>query len=149
MRLTLLIGLLLAFSAVAQSPAPFPLPSPDGKALAATAGQHTFRVPYRFARVEQFYRERFTRESKVTLTPSLADGRHLLTLKSSRSGDAWAKAVIKEGEVDTTVEVTPVLRAGEERVEGNGRPLVELVLTRSKDFDQMVNSIDHTSDAKR
>ncbi|HEX4622291.1 MAG TPA: hypothetical protein VH208_12055, partial [Myxococcaceae bacterium] len=63
--------------------------------------------------------------------------------------DTWARAVIKEGEVDTTVEVTPVLRAGEARVEGNGRPLVELVLTRSKDFDAMVNSIDHTPDAKR
>jgi hypothetical protein len=149
MRLPFVMSLLLAFSAVAESPAPFPLPSPDGKPLAATPGQRTFRVPYRFARVEQFYKERFARESKVTLTPSAVDGRHTLTLKSSRSGDTWAKAVIKEGEVDTTVEVTPVLRAGEERVEGNGRPLVELVLTRSRDFDQMVNSIDHASDAKR
>jgi hypothetical protein len=149
MRLTWVVALLWAFTAHAEAPAPFPLPSPDGKPLAATAGQHTFRVPFRFARVEQFYKERFGRETKVTLAPSVVEGRHVLTLKSSRGADTWARAVIKEGEVDTTVEVTPVLRAGEERVEGNGRPLVELVLTRSKDFDAMVNSIDHTSDAKR
>jgi hypothetical protein len=125
---------------------PFPLPSPDGKAVAAAADQRTFRIPFRFNRVEQFYRDRFKGDPKVTLLATFEDGRHVLTLRSARSDDAWAKAVIHEGEVETRVDVTPVLRAGEERVEGSGRPLVEMVLTRSQDFDRMVNSIDHTSD---
>jgi hypothetical protein len=148
-RLLVAFVLTVALPALAEDSHAFPLPSPDGKALAAAAGQRSFRVPFRFARVEQFYRDRYARGAGVSLTPSLADSRHVLTLKSRRAGDFWAKAVIKEGEVDTAVEVTPVLRAGEERVEGNGRPLVELVLTRSKDFDKMVDSIDHTSNAER
>jgi hypothetical protein len=133
---------------LAQPPArAFPLPSPDGKALAAGSDQRTFHVPFGFARVEQFYRERFGAESKVTLQASTTNGRRMLTLKSSRAGDSWAKAVVREGEVETTVEVTPVLRADAERVEGSGRPLVELVMTRSQEVDRMVQSIDHTSDA--
>ena len=38
---------------------PLPLPSVDGKALAISAGQKTFRVPIRFAKVEAFYREQY------------------------------------------------------------------------------------------
>ena len=126
----------------------FPLPAPDGKPLAASAKQRTFRVPFRYARVAQFYKERLSGDPKVQLSVRTQDGVHVLTIKSTRPTDLWAKAVIREGEVDTTVEVTPVVVGDEERVEGNGRPLVELVITRSKEFDRMVDSIDHSGDAR-
>ena len=141
--------LLAPWLCVVLSAAPFPLPSVDGKAVAASAGQRTFHLPVGFGRLEKFYRAQFGSADRVTLRAQLQDGRRTLVLKSTRPTDAWAKAVVKEGELDTVVEVTPVLRAGEERVEGNGRPLVEFVLTRSKEFDRMVEGIDHSSDAHR
>jgi hypothetical protein len=149
MRPLLLACLLCALPAAAEDIKPFPLPSPDGKALAAEPNQKTFHVPFRFARVEQFYRERFKGETKITFVPSIDRDRHVLTLKSARPSDSWAKAVIHERDVDTSVEVTQVIRAGPELVEGNGKPLVELVITRSKEFDRQVESIDHSDDAHR
>jgi hypothetical protein len=135
----------LAASA-ASPPRPFPLPSADGKTLAAGADQRTFHVPFGFARVAQFYRGRFRDEPGIKLSATQNDGRRVLVIKTTRADDAWAKAVVREGEVQTTVEVTPVLRAEAEHVEGTGRPIVELVLTRSQEVDRMVQSIEHTPD---
>jgi len=41
------------------------------------------------------------------------------------------------------VEVTPVLRMGEEAVSGQGRPLVEFIISRSPEVDRAVQGIDH------
>lgn len=45
--------------------------------------------------------------------------------------------------METVIEVTPVLRAQAEAVQGNGKPLVELVLSRSSEVTRELESIDH------
>ncbi|HLL53739.1 MAG TPA: hypothetical protein VK447_09350 [Myxococcaceae bacterium] len=138
----LLSGLASADGAKATSPL-FPLPSLDGKPLAAKADQKVFRVPLRMARVEQFYRDRFATEADVSLTLTQPRGKRILTLVSKRKGDAWKKAVAREGELETVIEITPVLRLAGEQVTGSGKPLVEFVLTRSEEVKKMVDGIDH------
>lgn len=143
--------LLLAIAVLATSPSalageaklkPLPLPSVDGKALAIAPGQKVFRVPLRFARVEAFYREQFKADEKVALKSAGADGKRTLTLVSKRLDDTWAKAVVKEGEVETAVEVTPVTRLDEEKVEGRAMPLV-IVIPRSAEAAKTADSIEH------
>ena len=121
----------------------FPLPTVDGKALAVTQGQKTFRVPMRFGRVEQFYREQLGGAKDVLLVPSGTDGERTLTLTTKRKGDAWTRAVIREGKVDTAIEVTPVLRMGDVNIAGNGKPLVQFVLTRSPEAAKAAADIEH------
>jgi hypothetical protein len=125
--------------------APFPLPSPDGKTLARGPAERRFRLPLGYARVEAFYRAHFGGAAGVTIVPGREDGTRTLTIRSSRPGDAWARAVVREGVVDTTVDITPVVRFQAEVVEGRGRPLVQLVLPPdAAEVRRMANSIDHT-----
>ncbi|HYV48704.1 MAG TPA: hypothetical protein VFA20_27790 [Myxococcaceae bacterium] len=125
-------------------PEPFPLPMIGGKPPAIAPGQKLFRLPLGFARVASFYREQFRGTAGVTLTERAPDGapRELL-VRSLRTTDAWAKAVIREVEGGTTVEVTPVLRADAQDVKGGARPLVQLVIGRSDEARKAAESIDH------
>ncbi len=135
--------LCLAADPAPAPPGPFPLPSLNGKALAVTEGQKTFRVPLSFARLEKFYRDQFASCAEVALTPSGTDGARVLTLTSKRKGDTWKRAVAREGAADTSVEVTPVLRMDAEKVEGNGKPLVQFVFGRSPEAAKAAVEMDH------
>ena len=52
--------------------------------------------------------------------------------------------MVREGEMDTVIDVTPVVRLDEETISGNGKPLVEFIFGRSPDVDAAIKSIDHT-----
>jgi len=148
MRAALLcLALLLPALSLAAEPSlkPFPLPAIDGKPLAVQKGQKSFRVPTRFAKVEAFLREQFKADAKVVLKSAGGDGARTLTVTSKRPDDAWAKAVVKEGEVDTTVELTPVLRFEEQQVDGR-MPLV-IFIPRSADAAKDADSIEHLEHA--
>lgn len=120
---------------------PFPLPSIDGKPLATTPEQKRFRLPMRFEKVRAFYDGQFaTTEEGVTRTMKTAPVR-TLTFTSKRAGDSWTRATITEGETETVVVVTPVLRMDDQLVEGNGKPLVQFVIGRSGDVDRAVQAI--------
>jgi hypothetical protein len=133
-------GLLLLCLAAA---GPFPLPSLDGKALSASPKQTSFRVPLRFDRVRAFYEEQFpvADRAAIRFTVAGSPGRRTLTLQSSRSEDSWRKAVVREGDIDTMVEVTPLIRLEDTTIEGNARPLVQFVIGRSADVNRAVNAI--------
>lgn len=122
---------------------PFPLPSIDGKPLAATPEQKTFRLPMRFEKVRGFYEGQFTGDEAKGVTSKLSgtSGKRVLTLTSARAGDTWKKAVVREGETETVVEVTPVLRLEEAQIEGNAKPLVQFIIGRSADVDRAVEAI--------
>lgn len=141
----LAIGLTGSARAEEQSPPePFPLPMIGGKPIAAVAGQERFRLPLGFARVTAFYREHFKGAAGVTLAERSPDGSpRELTVRSLRKNDAWAKAVVREVEGGTTVDVTPVLRAGAQGVTGAARPLVQLVIGRSEEARKAAEEIDH------
>jgi len=128
----------------AKVPSPlFPLPSPDGKPLVAKEDQKQYRVPLRLRAVELFYRDRFDKTPGVTLTVTKPQGPRTLTLKSTRKGDDWTRAIIREGEMETVIDITPVIRVGEEKVTGTARPLVEFILPRSDLARKMSEQIDH------
>jgi hypothetical protein len=135
--LSLLAALTLA------SPGPFPLPSVDGKPLAATATQKSFRLPMRFEKVRAFYDEQFIGDDAKGVTTKLSGttGKRVLTLASTRAGDAWKKAVVREGEIETVVEITPVMRMEEAQIEGNAKPLVQFIIGRSADVTREVEAI--------
>ena len=144
-------SLCFASAALAEPPAQasFPLPSPDGKSIATTPGQRVFHLPIRFARVERFYRERFGGDKAVSLRMERVEEAKSLTIVSQRKSDTWAKAVVREGAVDTVVEVTEVVRLGGDVVVGQAKPLVQIVLPVSPEPLHMANSIDHMSDLRR
>lgn len=120
---------------------PFPLPSIDGKPLATTPEQKRFRLPMRFEKVRAFYESQFTAQEEG-LTRSLKTVPvRTLTFTSKRAGDTWTRATITEGETETVVVVTPVLRLDDQLVEGNGKPLVQFVIGRSGDVDRAVQAI--------
>ncbi|MBI3180886.1 MAG: hypothetical protein HYZ28_01945 [Myxococcales bacterium] len=123
--------------------APFPIPSLDGKPLAPAEGKKSYRLPLSFRAVERFYRERFGRAKGVSLSLAGDEGSRVLTLVSKRPSDAWAKAVVSEGQVDTTILVTPVLQLSAEEIEGRGTPLVEFVFGRSPEAAKAAAEIDH------
>jgi hypothetical protein len=126
------------------APAPFPLPMVGDKPIAIAPGQRTFRFPLGFARVVSFYREQFRGAGGVTLTERAPEGApRELVVRSLRSTDAWASAVVREASSGTTVEVTPVLRADTQEVRGSARPLVQLVIGRSDEARKAAESIDH------
>lgn len=126
------------------APAPFPLPMVGDKPIAIAPGQRTFRLPLGFARVAGFYRDQFRGATSVTLTERTPEGApRELVVKSLRSTDAWASAVVREANGGTTVEVTPVLRADAQGVKGSARPLVQLVIGRSDEARKAAESIDH------
>ncbi len=122
---------------------PFPLPGVDGKPLAVTDGQKTFRLPVRFERVKAFYEERFKGVEGVTVKLSGTPGARSLQLATSRTTDAWKSATVREGETETVVELKAVLVMGAENVAGKGPP-VEFILTRSPEVQGALKSIDHT-----
>ena len=124
--------------------APFPLPAIDGKALAVTDAQKTFRLPMRFEKVKAFYAEQLGGKAEVTMRESSAEGRRVLTLTTKSKGESWTRAVVREGEVETVIDVTPVLRLSEEEISGNARPLVQFVFGRSAEVKQALDGIDHT-----
>ncbi len=125
---------------------PFPLPSIDGKAVVPAEDQKTFKLPMRFEKVRAFYEERFGggKEKDVTMKLSGTHGSRTIALASKRAGDTWSRVTVKEGEIETTVQITPLIRLKDEKIEGNGRPLVEFVFGRSPDAKAAVDSIDHT-----
>ncbi|MEW6434001.1 MAG: hypothetical protein AB1730_21070 [Myxococcota bacterium] len=131
--------------------ASFPLPSVDGKPLAATETQKTFRYPLRFETVRGFYEARFGKGQAPTVKWAItgAPGERVLTLTNTDRKDTWRKAVVREKQGETIIDVTPVLRLAEETVEGNGRPLVEFVFGRSPEVDKAVQGIDHTEAIRR
>lgn len=122
---------------------PFPLPAIDGKPPAVTAEQKKFRLPMRFEKVRAFYDGQFSGDEAkgVSTKVGMADGKRTLTLVSSRAGDTWKRAVIREGEVDTVVELVPVIRVVETQIEGNAKPLVQFIIGRSADVDRAVDAI--------
>lgn len=138
-RLALLLG---GWLCAAPEPS-FPLPAPDGKVLPSAPGQRVFQVPFGVRAVEKFYRDRFAKDADVSFDVRAQGAGREVTIKS-RTGRAWARAVLREKAPGTEVEVVPVMRAGAETVSGNGRPLVEFVITRSADAAKLVESIDHT-----
>lgn len=130
--------------ALALAATPFPLPSIDGKPLAVTEKQKVFRLPMRFEKVRAFYEERYGagKEKDVSFAVTGSPGSRRVLLASKRKGDTWTRAEVKEGEVETVVEVTPVLRMEEIGVSGNGKPLVEFIISRSPEVDNAVKAID-------
>jgi hypothetical protein len=64
----------------------------------------------------------------------------VISLSTKRKGDRWTKASVKEGELETVVDVTPVLEGGQIDVQGTGTPLVQFVFERSKEVDKAVDS---------
>lgn len=142
-----MLSLVLAVSLAA----PFPLPSVDGKPLAVTGNQKTFRYPVRFETVRGFYEARFGKGQVATVRWALTGtpGERVLTLTNTDKGDSWRKAIVRERSGETVIDVTPVLRLADEKVEGNGRPLVEFVFGRSPDVDKAVQGIDHTEQLRR
>lgn len=135
--------MVLAFALAAALAAPFPLPAVDGKALAVKPGQKSFRLPTRFERAKAFYEEQFKGEAQVTLRLEGSVGARRLVLATKRKGDDWKSAKVIEGELETVVEVVPVVRLAEESIEGRGKPLVEFVFGRSGEVQKSLESIDH------
>lgn len=135
---------MLALLAALLLQAPFPLPAVDGKPLAVSPGQRSFRLPMRFERVRAFYDTELAGQPDVTVRLEGTPGRRRLVLTSKRKGDSWTRAVAKEGELETVVDVVPVLRLEEEQVQGSAKPLVEFVLGRSPEVQKALQSIDHT-----
>lgn len=131
-----MLGFLLSVALAA----PFPLPTVDGKALSVTEGQTRFIVPLRFEKVRAFYLAELAAAQVTTTVKREAQGA-VLTLVNRRGSDSWKKAVVRESEAGTQIDVTPIIRLSEERVTGNGKPLVEFILGRSRAVDQAVEDI--------
>lgn len=142
-----MLSLVLAVSLAA----PFPLPSVDGKPLAVTDKQKTFRYPLRFETIRDFYEARYGKGQVATVKWVVkgVPGERVLTLTNADKADSWRRAVVREQAGETIVDVTPVLRLEGEAIEGNGRPLVEFVFGRSPDVDKAVQGIDHTEQIRR
>lgn len=140
--------------AVVVSATPFPLPTIDGKPVAVTEGQKSFRLPMRFERARAFYEQQLgpAKAEGVTMKSSRKPTGRVLELKSTRHGDAWARAVVREVEGDaaeTVVDVVWVITGEATDIRGNGKPMVQFVLSRSADVDAALKSIDHTEDIRR
>ncbi|MFT3709621.1 MAG: hypothetical protein QM817_18485 [Archangium sp.] len=129
--------------------APFPLPTVDGKPPAVAKDQKVFKLPIGFARVRSFYTEQLGKTEGVKIVESSKDGRKVLTITTASKTESWTRASVREGEVETTIEVTPVMRLEAEEISGNGKPLVEFVFGRSAEVDKAVNSIDHINDIRK
>jgi hypothetical protein len=123
----------------------FPLPLVDGKPIAVTGGQKHFRFPLGFDRISKFYREQLSNLDGVTLATrtDLSTGKRELIIRSRRLSDRWTKAVVREADAGTTIDLTPVVRAAEEQVVGQAQPLVQFVIGRSDEARKAVESIDH------
>jgi hypothetical protein len=136
-----------ALLALALAATPFPLPAIDGKPLAITEGQKSFRLPMRFEKVKAFYEEQFKDQKGVTVRVSGTTGTRLLALESSRATDNWKSAKVKEGELETVVELKEVMRLAGDVIEGKAPP-VQFILTRSAEVEKSLQTIDHTETMK-
>ncbi len=123
--------------------ASFPLPAIDGKPLAVSEGQKVFRLPMRFEKVKKFYAEQLGATPEVTVVEKSVAGKRVLTLTTKAKGESWTKAIVREAEVETVVEVTAVIRLADVNISGSGRPLVEFIIGRSADVEKAVKTIDH------
>jgi hypothetical protein len=132
---------LLTLLALASS---FPLPTLDGKPLAVTEKQTTFRLPQRFDAVRAFYARQLEGRPAVAARITGTPGARVLTLTNRDRADTWRQATVTERETETLVELTPVLRMAEDAVQGSARPLVEFILGRSPEVDRALKGIDHT-----
>jgi hypothetical protein len=137
---------LLTLLALASS---FPLPALDGKALAVTPGQTTFRLPQRFEAVRAFYARRFQGQATVSTRLGGTSGARVLTIVNRDRADTWRQATVTEAPSETVVALTPVLRMAGDEVTGNARPLVEFILGRSPEVERAVRGIDHTEAIRR
>lgn len=131
---------MIALTLLVLSATPFPLPAVDGKPLSVTEKQKTFRLPMKFERVRAFYDEQFAKEKDVSMKVTGTSPQRTISLASKRKGDRWTKATVREGELETIVDVTPVIEGTEVAVEGNGSPLVQFVIGRSKEVEKALDS---------
>lgn len=136
-----------ALLAIALTATPFPLPAVDGKPLAVTEGQKSFRLPMRFEKVKAFYEEQFKDAKGVTVRVSGTNGTRALALESTRTTDAWKSAQVKEGELETVVDLKPVMVMGGEKIDGKAPP-VQFIITRSPEVERSLQTIDHTEQMK-
>jgi hypothetical protein len=131
---------------------PFPLPAIDGKAVAVTSQQKHFRLPIRFDRVRAFYETHFSGEEGVGIAQRISGpaGQRVLTLISKRPGEWWAKALVREKNFETLVEVVPILRADATSIEGNAKPLVQFIIGRSPEVKRAIDSLEskHLDDVR-
>ena len=140
-----LVLFLLLLPALALADAAFPIPSLDGKPTAASDEKgRVFQLPLGFAKVEQFYRERFKESKTVTLSSERTESGRVLKLSCRDKQAAWTRATVRETQTGTRVEIVPLLRADETQVEGNATPAVQFVLGRSGDAAKMAEDIDHS-----
>lgn len=135
--------MLASLLALALTGAPFPLPMIDGKPPAVTERQKSFRLPMRFEKVRAFYEEQFKGAADVTIKLSGTPGSRVLSLATKRTSDEWIAAKVKEGELETVVDLKTAIRMGVQTVEGKTPP-VNFILTRSAEVQKSLESIDHT-----
>ena len=124
-----------------------PLPTVDGKPLAITDGQKTFRLPMRFEKVRAFYEEQFKDAKGVTVRVTGTAGARELAVENSKKTDAWKSARVKEGELETVVDLKWVMIMGPDNISGKAPP-VQFILTRSAEVDKSLKTIDHTETMK-
>ncbi len=129
----------LALAVLLQSS--FPLPTIDQKPLAVTDQQKVFRVPLRFEKVRAFYDEQLKGQADVTMRVRGQRGERVLTIANKNKSDTWREATVTEKELETVISVTPVLRMADTEVTGNGKPLVEFIISRSPEIDKAVETI--------
>lgn len=139
--ITLVLSLTLA--------APFPLPTIGDKPPAVVDGQKTFRLPIGFEKVKKFYVEQLGSKPEVKVSESGEPGKRVLTLTTKALSESWTKAIIRQGEGETVVEVTAVIRATDESISGNGKPLVEFIFGRSPEVQKALNTIDHAEQIRK
>ncbi len=135
--------MLASLLAVWMSAAPFPLPAVDGKPIAVTYGQTSFRLPMRFEKVRAFYEAHFKGTVGVTVRVSGTPGNRSLVLASARTTDGWKSATVNEGDTQTVVELKAVLQMNSVDIAGKGPP-VEFILTRSPEVQKVLQTIDYT-----
>ncbi|MFT3841822.1 MAG: hypothetical protein QM723_32830 [Myxococcaceae bacterium] len=137
-----MLGLVLAASLASS----FPLPSVDGKPLAVTEQQKSFRLPMRFEKVRAFYEEQFKGDAQVSVRVEGVAGERKLAIVNKSHKDSWTKASVSEKATETVVDVTPVMIVDVIDVQGQAGPLVVFVLNRSPEVKKALDSIDHTDD---
>jgi hypothetical protein len=130
---------------LAAEPGAFPLPAIDGKTIAPSNVPNRFRLPTRFDKVRSFYEQHFKGDKGISVTLARGDGGRLLTLVSRRPAELWAKALIREGNGETVIDVVPVLRGEHISLEGTPpKPSVQFIFGRDPAAAGAAAAIDHT-----
>jgi len=133
--------MLSALLAVALTSAPgaFPVPGDKGQVLDARAVH--FHVPHGLAQLERFYHQEFKGDAQVTFVRGSDDKGRTLTIRSKREGESWAKAVLHDEGVATSIDVSPVIRMGQVDVSGTPPPVASLVIVRSSHVEEQLDQI--------